>query len=75
MDNILYISGDGLFDSTQNIIYHKHFSIHSTKNYFIKIISHYSNTMDKSKEFGSASSEHSLHSCGRFYNALKLPYL
>ena len=35
MDNILYISGDGLFDSTQNIIYHKHFSIHSTKNYFI----------------------------------------
>ena len=45
MDNILYISGEGIFNSRQNIIYHKYFSIHSTKNYFISrelksIVSH-----------------------------------
>jgi glycosyltransferase involved in cell wall biosynthesis len=45
MDNILYISGDGIWNSGQNKIYHKHFSIHSTKNYFISrelksIVSH-----------------------------------
>ena len=45
MDKILYISGDGIWNSGQNKIYHKHFSIHTTKNYFISrelklIVSH-----------------------------------
>ena len=44
-NKILYISGDGIWNSGQNKIYHKHFSIHTTKNYFISrelklIVSH-----------------------------------
>ena len=46
MNDILYISGDGIYNSGKNQIYHKSFSIISTKNYFISrelksIVSHF----------------------------------
>ncbi len=45
INKILYISGDGIWNSGENKIYHKRFSFHSTKNYFISrelksIVSH-----------------------------------